>query len=148
MFPTGKADFNDSSRSEKVTFRDWAKFLIQYKDGRFARDPRFRYLCLNTLQRHEVITQGSLYANMTNFNGTVNELQQRLVNEPSLIKRFMHFGSNTRGSNSYWYQRQTELKAMVNQLGIPTIFLTLSAADLWWPCLVKHFKLDVNELSE
>lgn len=36
---------------------------------------------------------------------------------------------------------------MVNQLGVPTIFLTLSAADLWWPCLVKHYGIKGERLS-
>ncbi|XP_054264681.1 uncharacterized protein LOC128999172 [Macrosteles quadrilineatus] len=36
---------------------------------------------------------------------------------------------------------------MVNQLGVPTLFLTLSAADLWWSCLARHFGISVEELN-
>ena len=42
-----------------------------------------------------------------------------------------------RSSKGYWQKRSIELKNMVRQLGKPTIFITLSAADYHWPDLFK-----------
>ena len=43
------------------------------------------------------------------------------------------FLKQVRGTPSYWQTVFLDLVAMVRQLGIPTWFLTLSAADLRWP---------------
>ncbi|KAK3926023.1 LOW QUALITY PROTEIN: ATP-dependent DNA helicase [Frankliniella fusca] len=48
--------------------------------------------------------------------------------------------SNIRGTKPYWKSRTGELMDMVEQLGLPTIFLTLSCADLHWPDLFRRKK--------
>ncbi|KAJ7040144.1 hypothetical protein C8F04DRAFT_948875, partial [Mycena alexandri] len=52
LFPTGMADFG-AHREIKVTMKEWAAHLMRFKDGRFARHPRFRYWALNTVLRHQ-----------------------------------------------------------------------------------------------
>lgn len=34
--------------------------------------------------------------------------------------------------NSYWYQEKEQLKAILNQYELPTVFLELSCADFHW----------------
>lgn len=41
------------------------------------------------------------------------------------------------GTRPYWRYRLSELLDMESQLGLPTLFVTLSAADLHWPDLIK-----------
>ncbi|KAE8739273.1 hypothetical protein FOCC_FOCC015233 [Frankliniella occidentalis] len=41
----------------------------------------------------------------------------------------MHYGSRLRTTKAYWKSRCGELLDMVNQLGTPTVFFTLSSAD-------------------
>lgn len=41
------------------------------------------------------------------------------------------------GTRQYWRSRLSELLDMELQLGLPTLFLTLSAADLHWPDLLE-----------
>ncbi len=48
LFPTGQADFT-ATRDKEVTMTEWAAHLLRFKDGRFARHPRFRYWALNTI---------------------------------------------------------------------------------------------------
>lgn len=47
------------------------------------------------------------------------------------------FLKNVRGSPAYWNTVLLDLLAMVRQLGIPTWFLTLSAADMQWPEIIR-----------
>lgn len=54
-----------------------------------------------------------------------------------LSSRVSYFAKQIRGSRAYWYSKLKELEAMVKQLGAPTIFFTLSAADLQWPELYE-----------
>ena len=44
---------------------------------------------------------------------------------------------NVRGSAAYWQDQLYDVLAMLWKLGIPTWFLTLSAADLHWPEMIQ-----------
>jgi len=44
---------------------------------------------------------------------------------------------NIRGSPPYYQRVFYDLLAMINQLGTPTWFFTLSAADLKWPDMIQ-----------
>ena len=53
------------------------------------------------------------------------------------------------GSPPYWQRFWYEVKAMVQQLGLPTWFLTLSCAELQWNDLVQVLsKLSGTEMTE
>ena len=43
--------------------------------------------------------------------------------------RVLHYTASLRGTRQYWFQQRRRLIAMVDTLGIPTIFFTHSAAD-------------------
>jgi hypothetical protein len=47
------------------------------------------------------------------------------------------FLKNVCGSPAYWKIVLLDLLAMVRQLGMPTCFLTLSAADMQWPEVIQ-----------
>ena len=47
------------------------------------------------------------------------------------------FLKNVRGSPAYWQDPLYDVLAMLQTLGIPTWFLTLSAADLHWPEIIQ-----------
>ena len=40
-------------RDVSVKLGEWAKHLVNYHDGRFADDPRLRYVLLNMIQRRQ-----------------------------------------------------------------------------------------------
>ena len=65
----------------------------------------------------------------------------------SLIKNIQYYAKNISGTNSYWYQLKEQLKATLQQIGTPTIFWTLSCAELHWPefhALFGDVKNDCN----
>jgi hypothetical protein len=63
LFPTGAADFHEQRRKElKVTAPEYFAHLIQYQDGRFAKDPRFRYFALNSIMRWDAKTRSRIFA--------------------------------------------------------------------------------------
>jgi hypothetical protein len=63
---------------------------------------------------------------------TINELREHMENMPhnNLADRLMRFGTSLRGTRSYWAKCKAELTDMLHQIGSPTIFFTLSAADM------------------
>ena len=55
----------------------------------------------------------------------------------NFANRVLHYGINLCGTKQYWYKQRSILIAMVDTLGLPTIFFTHSAADLQWPELAN-----------
>ncbi|KAJ7929788.1 hypothetical protein B0H13DRAFT_1507614, partial [Mycena leptocephala] len=79
LFPHGEADFT-ALREDKVTMTEWAAHLMRFKDGRFARHPRFRYWALNKIMRHDA-KKASKWFTTTHKNDrelTVEDIQQML----------------------------------------------------------------------
>lgn len=138
LFPRGAADFR-SPRSISVSPTEYFQHLMNYHDQRFAKDPRFRFFALNSTMRWQAITQGNVCVqrNSRLRNASLPEMREMLSKDPSLARQIMFYGSTLRGTRSFWFTRCGELLDMVSQLGAPTAFLTLSAADTHWPDLFK-----------
>ena len=81
----------------------------------------------------------SLNAGVLN-NSCFNETVKQWISNDKAF-RFM---SSIKGTPSYWKKFKAEVLAMVKQLGVPTFFLTLSCADLWW----KEFFEIIQKLNE
>ena len=65
---------------------------------------------------------------------------QQLVQTEQAYK----FLKNIRGSPAYWQHELYDVLAMLHSLGIPTWFLTLSAADLHWPEMIQAVALQLG----
>ncbi|XP_053204723.1 uncharacterized protein LOC128389199 [Panonychus citri] len=132
LFPYGKADLN-APRQHKVDANNYFKFLMVYRDGRFAKHPRFRFFAMNSVLRWQALSRSSILICQNDFrNSSVEEVSRRLLEDPSLRSSIMAFSGQLRSTTPYWKLRAGELLDMVNQLGSPTIFFTLSAADYHW----------------
>ena len=72
-------------------------------------------------------------------NLTVEEMKTRIGQLPAeqLMKWLQHYAAKVQGSSQYWYQRYLELRALLEQMGPPTFFWTVRAADCHWPELHK-----------
>lgn len=66
---------------------------------------------------------------------TVADLRSKIIMQPEMTKQLMYYGSELRGTRSFWSKKTRELLDMINECGTPHLFFTLSAADLWNDCL-------------
>ena len=71
---------------------------------------------------------------------------EKLIEKDEAFK----FLKTIRSTPAFWQQKQKELMGMMRQLGCPTFFLTLSAAETKWPELLHILKeiLDGDKLSD
>ena len=139
LFPTGDADFV-APRPLTVTIGNYFKHLLLYKDGRFARHPRFRYFALNTEMRWRALQAGRIYVRQHPVDAqlTVDELRDMVGREgEAFSNQVLHYATSLRGTRQYWFKQRSRLIAMVDTLGLPTVFFTHSAADLQWPELAR-----------
>jgi hypothetical protein len=140
LFPTGRFCLTHV-RKEKVSEIEYFKYLMLYEDGRFARHPVFRFFCFSIFQRHQALTKGRLFVQKNSLSTkTCSDLRGLIERNPNYVKRVMFYASKIAGNNSYWYKRSSELIDMVKQLGMPSLFITLSAADLQDPDLSRILK--------
>ena len=58
------------------------------------------------------------------------------------MSKLVHYAKNISATNAYWNQVKQELRAIINQVGSPTIFWTLSCADFHWPEFHQLFSTD------
>ena len=149
LFPTGAADFL-SPRLSTVTVGNYFKHFLLYHDGRFAKHPRFRYFALNTVMRHRALQTGKIYVRQHPHDAhlTVDDLRDMVGREgEALSNRVLHFASSLRGTRQYWFKQRSQLIALVDTLGLPTVFFTHSAADLQWPELSRLICPDDSQSS-
>ena len=75
---------------------------MHYSSGRFAKDPRFRSFCLNTMQRHDYIVSATVLARKSDFrNLSIQHFLQELKRSPNTINELLAYGAHIRGSNAY-----------------------------------------------
>ena len=52
LYPNGAADYLEA-RDRTVSYIEYAAHLMKYKDGRFVKHPRWRYVVFNTYMRQQ-----------------------------------------------------------------------------------------------
>ncbi|XP_059076947.1 uncharacterized protein LOC131876152 [Cryptomeria japonica] len=138
LFPDGRCDWLEP-RMRRVHLHEFVKHLLRYRDHRFGQHPRFKYFMMNMIMRHRAQNSSAIFVKrgFHDMPITINELRQHMENMPQshLADRLMRFGTSLRGTRSYWAKCHAELIDMLHQIGSPTIFFTLSAADMYWPDL-------------
>ena len=149
LFPAGAADFL-APWQHSVTNGNYFKHLMLYCDQRFAKHPRFRYFALNTQMRHRALQTGRIYVRQNPHDGhlSVDELRELVGHDNNAFtSRVLHFGATLRGTRQFWLKQKRRLISMVDTLGLPTVFFTLSAADLQWPELAKLLNVENHDNS-
>ena len=124
LFPTGAADFH-GQRCNQVTIGNYFKHLMMYKDGQFAKHPRFRFFALNTEMQWRALQVGRIYVSQHPEYAqlSVDELSDMVSQAgETFSNRVLHCATSLRGTKQYWFRQQSCLVSMVDTLGLPTIF--------------------------
>ena len=66
---------------------------------------------------------------------SVEELKEMLHSKSysGVMSKLMHYAKNVTGSDAYWHKAKDDLKAIISQVGPPTVFFTLSCTEYHWP---------------
>ncbi|GBC15565.1 ATP-dependent DNA helicase PIF1 [Rhizophagus irregularis DAOM 181602=DAOM 197198] len=135
LYPTGNGDLR-SNHVREVKPSEYFSHLLKYKDGRFARHPRWRYFALNSQMRWRALQEAKVYVKqvLDDKQYTVEEIKEMIEKDNHMADRIVRFGEALRGTRQFWTKRRYELADMIRQLGSQgMIFFTFSAADLHWP---------------
>ena len=141
-FPYGTGTFH-TTRERKLTYRKYFNQRLLDVDGRFARDLDYLFVAQYIVEAKQVLDDGSHFI-WRRKPGRRNDAlltaykvkNQTLMNEFICKDKAYRFMKNVRGSPAYYQRTFYDLLAMIRQLGTPTWFLTLSAADMKWPDMI------------
>ena len=139
LFPGGRGDFNQF-RNTKLTISDWAKNLVLYEDGRFAKDKMWGFYVLNYATRKKNQTSGGYFIDSFFKEGPKNleDLKAKIQNgDTSWIDRICYYSKLVVGSAGYWRYKRAELYSWIQhhveaEHGPPTFFMTFSCAEYKW----------------
>ncbi len=149
LFPTGAGNFL-APRERAVTVGNYFKHLMKYDDSRFATHPRFRYFALNSEMRWRVLQAGRVHIKQhpKDAHLSLDELKSIIdCRGEQYTKKVLHYACNFRRTKQYWFKQRIRLIAMIDKLGLLTIFFTHSAADGQWPELARLICKDNPESS-
>ena len=142
LFPMASADISHVDparlRVKTIEFGEWLAHLMSLEDGRYARHPRFRSYAWNLLQRKRAAQTGRMFMRRDEEARGISaeELQELLAGGNRYIENQLHyFASSLRGTPQWKLARRFELLDLIEEVGMPTFFVTTSAADLHWPDL-------------
>ena len=144
LFPGGYGDYNET-RIKQVHAGDWAQQMLYYYDGRFARDKIWCFFALNYCSRRRNQKSGNFFIKsfLRQMPQTLDELKESIeAGDTKYIDQLTYFSHHVRGSNSYWRAKRSELYSWINYHidqghGGPTIFMTLSCAEYFWPDIIR-----------
>ena len=105
-------------------------------DGRFARDLDYLFVAQYIVEAKQVLDDGNnfIWRQKPSRQFTASQARDQTVLSQFIRKDKAYcFMKNIRGSPPYYQRTFYDLLAMIRQLGTPTWFFTLSAADLKWP---------------
>ena len=138
-FPFSSGTFS-SERPKKLTYRKYFNQRLLDVDGRFARDLDYLFVAQYIVEAKQIRDDGNNFAWRQKPSRQFTAAQAR---DSSLLSQFVRkdkaysFMKNIRGSPPYYQRTFYDLLAMIRQLGTPTWFFTLSAADLKWPDMIQ-----------
>ena len=162
MFPYGTKGYSTSGyHKTKLSMRKYFQQRLLNVDGHFANNIEYLF-CAQYATEIKQIQADSNIALWLKHGKTIDGqiVNAGMLCNPDVLNRLVKneqaykFLKNVRGSPAYWQHELYEVLAMLCSLGIPTWFMTLSAADLHWIEMIEavsihnHKPMTQNEIHK
>ena len=137
-FPDASNTFNEH-REDKLSPSRYFNARIFSADNRFARNPEYIFFALYATEVQQIWDNISIALRRGNTKTTDGrEITASMLTDREEVKKLIKrdegykFLAKIRGTPAYWEKSKKDVFAMIRQLGIPTFFVTFSAADRRW----------------
>ena len=142
-FPTlfcGQKRVPDSDRHVRVYYSDICKWELRCVDRRAALHIPNIFFKMKKLQIEQVCSKVHLAVRRCKTKGKSYTasfiLKDNMGDSLVRLDEGYRIFKTIRNSPQYWENQKKEVFAMIRQLGLPTLFLSLSANDLQWSELI------------
>ena len=137
------------NKYQKVTKREIFKYEMRSVDKRVSTNIPNIFWKTKFKQINQIHQQVSFTLRRTQSKGKTitaqtlldKEQRQNIINYDDGYRVFKNICS----SPPYFEHKKKELMAMIRQLGIPTLFISLSAADTKWPELLQSIYISIHQ---
>ena len=155
LFPNGNGGYETAEKRETdLSLRRYYQQRILNVDGRFARNIEYIACAQYATELKQLKSDAGIALKMTRGRQLRGQsMNAGMLRNSAVIQDLIHheqaykFMKNIRGSPAYWQHQLFEVLAMIRSLGIPTWFLTLSAADLHWPQMIQAVMRQYGEVA-
>ena len=155
MYADGKGDPTNQGLVRDGPLQERVKHLLKFAEiinGKwvyhFANHPRLSYWAFNMIQRKRILQQSGIFLkqNPSEAHLTIDELREMAASDNAnvFMSKVSRYVGNIAGTNAYWNRVREELKAIITNVGPPTLSFTFSSADMHWPELHSLFQADTN----
>ena len=126
-------------RDPKVSPLAYFKARLFSADNRFARNPEYIFFAQYVTEIHKINSGISIAMRIGNTSTSDGrEITASMLTDHDEVRKLIkrdqgyNFLKQVRGTPAFWEKSKKDLFAMIRQLGIPTFFVTFSAADRRW----------------
>ena len=139
-FPSGRFHLNYRREKRITPLRYFQSRLKCGKDLRFAQDSRYIFFALRLVQKdavHNAICFSERKAKNKEYTAGQLRNSRNILKFIKDDELFQSVFSSIRGSPQYFHKMQLDVLAKVKRFGVPTFFMTWSAAQFKWTPLIK-----------
>uniref|UniRef100_A0A3B3C0I1 ATP-dependent DNA helicase n=1 Tax=Oryzias melastigma TaxID=30732 RepID=A0A3B3C0I1_ORYME len=151
QFPTGQNTL-DSQRPIKLTPSQYFKSRMFSVDDRFAKDINYLFFAQFVTEINLATSSMTIQLRKGKpFTRDGRRITSRMLRDKEEVEKLIknrdaiRFMQPLRGTPAYWEKTTKDLFAMIRQLGNPTWFLTVSAAEMRWPEVIQAIKRQQGE---
>ena len=137
-FPRGTNTYNEK-RDTKMSPSRYFNARLFSADNRFARNPEYIFFALYATEIHQIHSNICIAIRIgTSKTSDGRQITASMLRNREEVKQIIkrdegyRFLTQIRGTPAFWEKSKRELFAMIRQLGVPTFFVTFSAADRRW----------------
>ncbi|KZO97671.1 hypothetical protein CALVIDRAFT_479759 [Calocera viscosa TUFC12733] len=169
--PFNVGGFEHPDRRKPVNVAKQVAHLLMLYNGPFERDPQFAFVYHNMIQKRQTTADAFFRVKETDASSIVGELktlrpsvfselarsiESQVGYKPSsdeekralrLLSRLHMVRKDAPGSNGYKTARRNEIRALIQKLGAPALFITITPTDID-SRLMKLFAGDYANTSE
>ena len=152
LFPDGTGAYHSPNGPEHLGI--WKSFVqhLLNVDIHFAQNIEYLFCAQYIADIKQIQSDANLAIHMLcgrTFHG--ERITAGMLHNPNAVKQLVRteqaceFLKNVSGSCAYWQNELYDVLAMLHSVGIPTWFLTLSAADLHWPEIIQALAVQIGQ---
>ncbi|KAI0349036.1 hypothetical protein OH77DRAFT_1415646, partial [Trametes cingulata] len=166
--PWGIGGFHCKDRSVRLSMEQQLKYLLKVVDSPFRDDPDFAFVFFNVLQKKSVLKSVAFRVPASQRDRTIRELMAidvrrldeligRFKDNPQykpegdeeagilrLLLKVNTLSHDLPGSNGYKILLQNQIRALMNYMGTPTLFVTLNPSDRDHPLVRLYAGTDID----
>ena len=152
LFPDGTGAYHSPNGPEHLGIWKYFQQRLLNVDICFAQNIEYLFCAQYIADIKQIQSDANLAIHMSQgrmFHG--ERITAGMLHNPNAVKQLVRteqaykFLKNVCGSPAYWQNELYDVLAMLHSLGIPTWFLTLSAADLHWPEIIQAIAVQIGQ---